>query len=111
MTSYTTLKGIPASKGKAEGIARIVFDPSHISRLNDGDILVAPYTTPEWMEEYERISGIVTDGGNVSSHAARVARQFGIPCVVGTQNATEYIRNGEKIIVDGTKGEVSYRLD
>lgn len=106
-----TLNGIAASKGVYEGTARVLFDHNGIDSLREGDVLVTKYTTPDWVEAYLIVKAVVTDEGGLNSHAAIVSRQFGIPCVVGTQHATEYIRDGERIVVDGAKGEVTYRLD
>ena len=104
------LNGVGASKGIYEGRARIILDPKGIGTLQEGDVLVTRYTAPDWVEAYLSISAVVTDEGSPSSHQAIICRQFGIPCVVGTSYATERIRDGEQIIVDGDKGEVTYRL-
>lgn len=105
------LGGLGASKGVYEGRARIIFDIRDIETLQEGDVLVTKYTTPEWTAAYLSISAVVTDEGGLSCHQAIVSRQFDIPCVVGTQYATQKITDGERIIVNGTKGEVVYRLD
>ena len=103
------LKGIPASRGIYEGVSRVLFDPKEIDSLQNGDILVTRYSTPDWIEAYLLIGAVVTDEGGMNSHQAIVSRQLGIPCVVGTRDATKYVRDRERIRVDGNKGEI-YRL-
>lgn len=99
------LKGIGASSGVTIGIARICHEPTEASKkLEKGDVLVAPITDPHWTTYMLRAKGIITDSGGVLCHAAIIAREFGIPCVVGTKNATEVLRDGTKIRVDGLKG-------
>src|SRR5262249_3452336 len=99
----TALAGQPASSGRAIGPARILDSPNG-ARLNPGDILVAPTTTPAWTPLFGLAAAIVTDGGNVASHASLVAREFGIPAVVATGNATQLLRDGQVVTVDGTAG-------
>jgi pyruvate,water dikinase len=101
------VKGIAASPGIAVGIARIFFDPNQaIKEFKEGQILVTSATDPAWTVIMTKASAIVTNMGGVLCHAAIVSRELGIPCVVGTINATERIKDGMKIIVDGTRGEV-----
>jgi len=100
------VKGIPASPGRITGKAMLVRKNADYRRLPDGCIIVARMTRPEIIAGLDRILGIVTDIGGSLCHAAIVAREKGIPCVVGTKKATELIRNKMLIAVDGTTGEV-----
>jgi rifampicin phosphotransferase len=100
------VSGFAASPGTATGIARLVVEPRDMARVQQGDILVARATTPSYNAILPLLRGIVTDRGGTLSHAALVAREYGIPAVVGTGNATELIRDGARIQVDGAKGTV-----
>lgn len=104
--SKTKLKGIPGCPGVQEGIARLVFHPSELDEVKDGEILVCKMTNPAWVVSFSKISGLVTDTGGALSHPAVVAREFGIPCVVGTRRATQIIKTGDKVRVDGSTGIV-----
>ena len=98
--------GIPASPGRATGPARIVRGPDEVGRVLRGDILVCPLTAPAWTPLFGRIAAIVTDTGGVSAHASIVAREYGIPAVVGTRDATVRLRDGGFVEVDGSAGTV-----
>jgi pyruvate,water dikinase len=100
------VKGLPASPGVGMGIAKIIKDASEISKVESGDVLVAKMTTPDFVPAMKRASAIVTDEGGMTSHAAIVSRELGIPCVVGTGNATEVLKDGMEITVDGSGGIV-----
>jgi phosphohistidine swiveling domain-containing protein len=100
------LNGIPASPGHATGKAAIVRRSSDYRKLPSGSIVVARMTRTDMMIGVERIAGIVTDIGGSLCHAAIVAREIGIPCVVGTEHATELVRARQLIAVDGTAGVV-----
>jgi pyruvate,water dikinase len=100
------LRGTGASAGVVQGRVRIVTEPSHATRMKDGEVLVAEFTTPLFMPAILKASAVVTDLGGMLAHAAIVAREFGIPCVVGTQNATKVLRDGQEVIVDGSEGIV-----
>lgn len=101
------VKGIGASPGTAEGIARIYFDPNQaIKEFKDGDILVTSATDPAWTVIMGKAKAIVTNMGGILCHAAIVSRELGIPCVVGAIDATEKIKHGMKIVVNGTEGVV-----
>lgn len=100
------LHGVPASAGTIEGPARIVAGPSSFSRVRPGDVLVAPTTGPTYNVLLPIIGGIVTDRGGALSHAAIVAREYGLPAVVGTVEATKLITDGRKVRVDGRTGDV-----
>jgi len=100
------ISGIGASDGTAEGIARVVLQADELKRVQGGEILVVPATNPAWTPIFSKISGVVTDQGGSLSHAAIVAREYGIPAVLGTQNGTQRIPDGARVRVDGRKGEV-----
>ena len=100
------VKGNPASRGTARGHARVILQLSDSDRLQKGDVLVCPTTAPPWTPLFAIASAIVTDTGGVLSHSAICAREYGIPCVVGTQTATREIPDGAMITVDGAEGTV-----
>jgi len=100
------ITGMPGSAGVVEGKARVIPEVTQIPELQDGEILITHTTTPDWGPVFIRIKAVVTDGGGVMSHAAIVAREYGIPCVVGTSNATQAIQTGDFIKVDGENGVV-----
>lgn len=99
--------GFPGAAGKIEGVARVILDVSRIDELKPGEILVTCATNIGWTIAFPKASAIVTDIGAPLSHAAIVAREFGIPAVVGCGNATTVIKNGDRICVDGMKGTVT----
>ncbi len=101
------IKGFAASNGIAEGPARVVKSVQEISRLQQGDILVCQVTNPTWAPIFQKIGGAVSDIGGSMSHAAIVAREYGLPAVVGTGNATLRIKDGQRIRVDGGRGVVT----
>ena len=100
------LSGLPASPGMGAGLAVIVQNPSNIDRVNKGDVLIAEMTTPDFVPAMKRAAAIATDRGGRTCHAAIVSREMGIPCVVGTGNATKVLKNKQLITVDGSKGKV-----
>lgn len=100
------LSGLAASPGLAGGRVRILGRPSDGDRLADGEVLVATMTNPDWLPTMRRAAGLVTDGGGMTCHAAIVARELRIPCVVGTRRATQLLRDGEEVTVDGSHGQV-----
>ena len=103
----TTLEGFAGAPGVAEGPARVVLSPDGLDELKDGEILVAPITAPSWTPVFARIKGAVSDIGGIMCHAAIVSREYGLPAVVGTGNATHVIRTGQMIRVDGNAGIVT----
>jgi pyruvate,water dikinase len=103
----TTLRGLAASRGVYEGPARRVSDPSEFARIEQGDVLVTESTTEAFNILLPLLGAIVTDSGGLLSHAAIVAREYGIPGVVGTREATERIADGTRVRVDGDAGEVT----
>lgn len=100
------LKGIVAFKGKATGIVKIVGRPDQTSKINVGDILVAPETTPDLILAMEKAAAFITDAGGITSHAAIVAREMKKPCIVGTKVATTVLKDGDLVEVDADKGVV-----
>lgn len=98
--------GNPGSPGKATGTARVIHTLAESHRLGPGDVLVAPTTMPAWTPLFGTASAVVTNAGGVLSHCAIVAREYGIPAVVGTTYATSAIKDGQTIEVDGSAGEV-----
>jgi pyruvate, water dikinase len=101
------IKGFAASNGVVEGIARVVKSAEEIGRLRKGDILVCQVTNPSWAPVFQKISAAVSDIGGSMSHAAIVAREYGLPAVVGTGTATQKIKDGQRIRVDGGRGVVT----
>jgi pyruvate, water dikinase len=101
------VRGFAASSGVVEGPARIVKSVEEIARLQKGDILVCQVTNPTWAPIFQKIVGAVSDIGGSMSHAAIVAREYGLPAVVGTGNATSRIKDGQRIRVDGGRGVVT----
>lgn len=99
-------KGMPASPGMASGRAKIVSDYGSIGKMEQGDILVALYTTPLLTPAILKASGIVTETGGIACHAAIVAREFGIPCIVGAENATKILKDAMNINIDGERGDI-----
>lgn len=100
------LKGIPASPGIGTGEVKILKSPSEIEKIKKGDILVAPMTSPDYVPAMKKASAIVTNEGGMTSHAAIVSREMGIPCVVGTGEATKKLNDGDVVTVNGTTGEI-----
>jgi pyruvate,water dikinase len=103
----SVLSGAPASPGVIEGVARVVRSVDQIRDVRDGEILVCGSTSPAWAPIFSKIKATVTDVGGVMSHAAIVAREYGLPAVVGTGRATAAIRTGQTIRVDGSEGTVT----
>src|SRR3990172_4385916 len=100
------LRGTGACAGMGRGPARIVVALEDFARVQSGDVVVCPSSNPSWVPLFGIIAGLVTNTGGVLSHAAVVAREFGVPAVVGTGVATERLRDGQLVEVDGTAGEV-----
>ena len=98
--------GVAASSGVVEGTARVLFDVAEIAQLREGEILVVPVTAPSWAPVFAKIKAAVSDIGGSMSHAAIVAREYGMPAVVGCGDATKRIRTGDRVRVDGDRGTV-----
>ncbi|MDI6727104.1 MAG: PEP-utilizing enzyme, partial [Smithellaceae bacterium] len=103
----TELKGAAASAGIAEGPARVLKLLEDIVKLQPGEILVAPSTNPSWAPVFTKIKGAVTDIGGITSHAAIVCREYGLPSVTGTGIASSVIKTGDIIRIDGATGLVT----
>ncbi len=99
------LVGMPVSAGIIEGIAKVITDPTD-SSINKGDILVAPFTDPGWTPLFINAAGLVMEIGGLLTHGTVVAREYGIPAVVGITDATKIIKTGQRIRVDGNAGFV-----
>jgi phosphohistidine swiveling domain-containing protein len=100
------IKGLAASPGVVEGPARMVTSLEQFDQVKEGEVLVCRMTNPAWVVLFTKIVGLVTDAGGVTSHPAVVSREFSIPAVVGTSNATERIKTGDRVRVNGTTGVV-----
>ena len=100
------LKGLPASPGIASGKVKIIKSQKELGKIKKGDILVTEMTDPDMVPAMKKAAAIVTDKGGVTSHAAIVSRELGVPCVVGTREATKKLKEGQIVTVDGAKGEV-----
>jgi pyruvate,water dikinase len=98
--------GIGGSPGVVEGVARVVLREDQFDEVRAGDILVCHMTNPAWVVLFTKIAGLVTNAGGLTAHPAVLSREFGIPAVVGTQDATQRIRTGDRVRVDGGTGVV-----
>jgi phosphohistidine swiveling domain-containing protein len=105
------ITGLGASPGTIEGIARVVRTIDEFDQVREGDILVCQMTNPAWVVLFTKIAGLVTDTGGTTSHPAVLAREFGIPAVIGTSVATQRIATGDRLTVDGTTGRVEILRD
>ena len=104
--SNTRISGFAASPGQITATARLVLKPSDFGKVKPGEVLITTATGPAYNALLPLIRGVVTDRGGTLSHAALVAREFGIPAVVGCGNATKIIPDGATIRIDGTSGTV-----
>jgi len=100
------VSGVPASAGRATGLVRVIRGPEQFDELQPGEILVAPLTAPAWTPLFNRAAAVVTDVGSAASHASIIAREYGIPAVVGCGDATARLRTGMRVTVDGSTGNV-----
>jgi phosphohistidine swiveling domain-containing protein len=103
------VRGTGASAGQVTGPARVVVGPDDFARVRPGDIIVAPSSNPSWVPLFAIAGGVITNTGGVLSHAAVVAREFGLPAVVGTGDATTRIVDGRTVELDGSSGYVHLR--
>ncbi|HLF72276.1 MAG TPA: PEP-utilizing enzyme [Dehalococcoidia bacterium] len=101
------IRGVAASRGAVTAVARVIESPQEGKRLQPGEVLVCRMTAPPWTPLFAIASAVVTETGGALSHPAIVAREYGIPCVVGAKGATSRIRDGQRITVDGTAGTVT----
>jgi pyruvate,water dikinase len=97
--------GLPVSTGVVEGRARVILTMEE-AELEEGDILVTSFTDPGWTPLFVSIKGLITEVGGLMTHGAVIAREYGLPAVVGVENATERIKDGQRIRVNGTEGYV-----
>lgn len=100
------IKGDIASRGLVRGVVKIVLDNSELKKINEGDILVSPMTTPDFIPAMEKASAFVTDEGGILCHAAIVSREMQKPCIISTRNATHILKDGDFVEVDAHKGTV-----
>src|SRR5690606_18486154 len=100
------VRGLAAAPGVASGPVRVLSSPAQAGELRDGDVLVAAMTNPDWLPALSRAAAVVTDSGGITCHAAIVARELGVPCVVGARTATTQLPAGEFVTVNGATGEV-----
>jgi phosphohistidine swiveling domain-containing protein len=105
-SSAGEVPGLPASAGVVEGTARVVLSPEEFDLVERDEIVVCRMTSPAWVVLFTKISGLVTDAGGMASHPAVVSREFGIPAVVGTSDATRRITTGDRVRVNGSTGRV-----
>lgn len=97
--------GLPVSTGVIEGRARVIVNMEDAD-LEEGDILVTSFTDPSWTPLFVSIKGLVTEVGGLMTHGAVIAREYGLPAVVGVENATKLIKDGQRIRVNGTEGYI-----
>jgi len=100
------VRGLSAAPGSAAGSVRVLMRPEDGNQLSDGEVLVAPMTNPDWLPTIRRAAALVTETGGMTCHAAIVARELGVPCVVGARHATTELHDGTMVTVDGTRGQV-----
>ncbi|MDH6194001.1 pyruvate,water dikinase [Mycobacterium frederiksbergense] len=105
--SRVLVRGLPAAPGTASGPVRVLLKPEDGLKLVDGEVLVAPTTNPDWLPTIRRAAALVTETGGMTCHAAIVARELGVPCVVGARSATVDLVNGALVTVDGTRGQIT----
>ncbi|WP_458108094.1 PEP-utilizing enzyme [Arthrobacter sp. R3-55] len=103
----TILTGVGASTGTTQGPARLIHGPDEFSRFRSGDVLVCRTTDPAWTPLFGMASAVVTQSGGMLSHAAIVAREYGIPAVLGVRDALELLTDGGLVAVDGAQGTVT----
>jgi len=101
------LRGVPGSPGRYTGPVRLVRDETEFPKLRPGDVLVCPITSPAWSVLFVQAGAVVTDGGGVLAHTAVIAREYGLPAVLATGAATQRLRDGDRVTVDGTVGVVT----
>jgi phosphohistidine swiveling domain-containing protein len=105
-----SLHGEPASPGRASGRVRVIRSPEDFDSFQEGEVLVAQTTAPAWTPLFARAAAVVTDGGSLAAHASLVAREYGIPAVVATGDATAQLANGQWVTVDGSGGFVEIEV-
>ena len=106
-TAQAQLRGVPGSPGRYTGPVRLVRDETDFPKLRPGDVLVCPITSPAWSVLFVQAGAVVTDAGGVLAHTAVIAREYGLPAVLATGAATQRLRDGDRVTVDGTAGVVT----
>ncbi len=109
--SESVMRGFPVSSGKITAKASVVVGPSEFDKMVPGSILVSPLTTPAWTQLFAHAVGLVTDVGSILAHGSIVAREYGIPAVLGVGDGTQRIKHGQTITIDGDKGTVEILED
>jgi pyruvate,water dikinase len=109
-TTGESIGGSPVSPGVVEGIVRVVLDP-HTTQLLPGEILVCPGTDPAWTPLFMAAGGLITEVGGMMTHGSVVAREYGIPAVVGVHQATLRLHTGQRIQLDGSRGVITVLED
>jgi pyruvate,water dikinase len=104
-----SLAGDPASPGRATGPVRVILDPAGFASFQPGEILVTRATAPAWTPLFAKAAAVITDGGTLAAHASLVAREYGIPAVVATGDATARLHDGQLVTVDGGSGMIEIR--
>jgi len=102
----TTLCGIGASPGVYTGPVRVIMNETEFDKLQPGDVLVCPITSPVWSVLFPSVGALVTDTGGILSHSSIIAREYRVPAIVATGNATRILHDGQRVIVDGNAGSV-----
>jgi pyruvate,water dikinase len=105
-TGQALVAGTPGSPGIARGPVRVIRSAVEFGKLRPGDVLIAPYTNPAWTPLFQRAAAVVVDSGSAGSHAAIVAREYGIPAVMGTVDGTRRLQDGQQVVVNGDQGLV-----
>jgi len=106
LSSEGELFGTPGSPGVAEGPVRIIHTAEEFHLVQEGEVLVCPFTTPTWTVLFPHVVALITDSGGALCHAAIVAREYRLPSVVGTINGTKMLHNGQHVRVDGAAGRL-----
>ena len=109
--SSPTLRGIPVSPGQITAVASVINNADEFDQMQSGSLLVCPMTSPAWTQLFAHASGLVTDIGGILGHGSIVAREYGIPAVVGTGNITRRVKSGQTLAVDGDSGTVEILPD
>lgn len=106
-SSENIIKGVIANQGKVIGRVKILLEYNDIFNVEKGDIIVATMTTPDYVSAMEKSAGFITDEGGITCHAAIISREFDVPCIVGTNNATQKLKNGQLVELDAFNGKIT----
>ena len=104
VNGVTEVSGVVAQPGKAKGQARVISSVTQVVKFKPSEVLISPMTSPAYLSAIHRAAAIVTDEGGLTSHAAIISRELGIPCIVGTKIATQVFKDGDRVEVDAIKG-------